>query len=256
MFRMSSFKLSMYQTCPQQYKFTYVDQLADQYKTPKPYLTMGAHVHNTLYDVYQKHAANERSYELMETILRQRWKENRHGFKDLEEERTWGLKALHMLKTFAYKNDLTINPVLLEDYYDMDLTEDIKIVGRIDRVDATEAGLHVIDYKTGKYDPDTISDLQLLLYAMIVQHNLHKPVERASFLYLTDNQWYTVDVTDDMYADIADQLIQEVETIKRDKNFLPQINRYCGSCDFLEICPKAAEIKDRIRLGTLTDGEY
>ena len=152
MFRASSFKLRMYETCPQQYKFQYIDKLADQYKTPKPYLTMGAHVHNALYDFYEQNEPEHRNWEILEALLRKRWRENRNGFADKEDEREWGMKALQMLKQYVLKNDVLETPVMLEDYYDADVSEDIKVIGRIDRVDEDEEGLHVIDYKTGKYD--------------------------------------------------------------------------------------------------------
>ncbi|MDP3970469.1 MAG: PD-(D/E)XK nuclease family protein [bacterium] len=251
MFRASSFKLTMYENCPLQYKFTYVDHIADQYKKPKPYLTMGAHVHNALKDFYEQVDPIERDWEVLESMLRKRWTENRKGFISREDEKNWGTKALQMLKQYVYKNDVTKDPVMLEDYYDVDLTEDVKVIGRIDRVDKDEEGLHVIDYKTGAYNEDDISDIQLILYAMIVQANRKEPVYRASFLYLASNQWYSLDISDDMFEDIGAELLDRVEQIKKDQQMLPTINKYCKNCDFLEICPKKNEIEKLIEAGEL-----
>lgn len=253
MFKASAFKLKMYETCPQQYKFTYIDRVADEYKQPKPYLTMGAHVHNTLKDFYEQVESTERNWEILESMLRKRWTENRKGFADREDEKQWGMKALQMLKQFIYKNDILKNPVMLEDYYDMDLTEDIRVLGRIDRVDQDDEGLHVIDYKTGKYDEDDISELQLIIYAMIVNANNKEPVYKASYLYLGTNQWYSIDISPEMYDEAGQEMIDRVEQIKADNEYTPTINKYCKHCDFVEICPKSSEVKERIKNNMLQE---
>ncbi|MBI2415832.1 MAG: PD-(D/E)XK nuclease family protein [Candidatus Kerfeldbacteria bacterium] len=246
MFKASPFKLRMYEVCPQQYKFTYLDQLAADYRRPKPYLTMGAHVHYTLKDFYERLEPTQRTWPALEQLLRQRWRENRRGFKDASDEQRWGMKALQMLKLFILKNDVTTTPAMLEDYYDMLLTDQLKVLGRIDRVDHDAAGLHVIDYKTGQFDEAEVSDLQLITYAMIVHARTHQPVYRASYLFLATNQWYSIDVTEDLYQAAADEILERVEKIIQDNSFQPTPNRYCRHCDFIDICPRSAEIKTKL----------
>ena len=41
----SYFRLNMFRQCRQRYKLHYVDGLAQEYRKPRPYLTMGEHVH-------------------------------------------------------------------------------------------------------------------------------------------------------------------------------------------------------------------
>lgn len=253
MFRASAFKLRMYETCPQQYKFAYIDHLADEYKKPKPYLTMGAHVHNALHDFYEQYEPAERSWDVLEQLLRKRWRENRKGFSGKDDEAKWGIKALQMLKQYYHKNDVTVTPVMLEDYYDMDIADDIKLIGRIDRADTYEDGLHVIDYKTGKYDEDDISNTQLVLYAMIVGANSKLPVHKASYLYLATNQWHTIDIANEMYEAAAEDIVEQVEIIKESKEFPATINKYCKHCDFIDVCPRSSEVKQLIESGTLPE---
>lgn len=246
MFKVSPYKLNMYEVCPQQYKFTYVDFLADEYKTPKPYLTMGAHVHNSLKDFYEL-KPEDRNYEKLEQLLRKRWIENRRGFISQDDEHEWGLKALQMLKLYTYKNDVAPTPMLLENYYDMDLTEDVKVLGRIDRIDHDAQGLHVIDYKTGKYNEGEVSDEQLIVYAMIIRANQSIPVYKASYLFLATNQWYSLDITEDMYEEVTAGILEKVETMRADRTFTPKISSYCRHCDFIEICPKSVEAKQYLK---------
>ncbi len=246
MFKISPFKLTMYETCPRQYKYTYVDYIADEYKTPKPYLTMGAHVHNSLKDLYEQYAPAERNYQVLEALLRKRWRENRKGFMDIADEREWGTKALQMLKLYTFKNDLMKTPVMLEDYYDTEIASDIKVLGRIDRVDQDAEGLHVIDYKTGQFKEDEVSEDQLAIYAMIVRANQSIPVYKASYLYLATNQWYSIDISDDLFEPITEELIEKVNLIRADQQLEPKISSRCKHCDFLEICPRSAEAKQFI----------
>ena len=237
----------MFELCPLQYKFVYIDHIADQYKTAKPYLTMGAHVHNALNDFYGKLKPEERTLENLESLLRKRWTENRAGFSGVDDERKWGNKALSMLKLYIHKNDVTKTPVSLEDYYDADIAEDAKVLGRIDRVDQEKDGLHVIDYKTGKFDEEEVSDSQLKIYALIMSANLQDDIYKASYLYLPMNQWYTVPIDPDEFSEIQKTILNKIKTIKQEKKFAPCLNKYCKNCDFLEICPKKEEVEDKIR---------
>lgn len=247
MFRASAFKLRMFETCGQQYKFTYIDHLDREYKKPKPYLTMGAHVHNALHDFYEQLEPEDRTYDRLEQLLRKRWRENREGFVSREDEAKWGLKALQMLRLYCHRMDTTKTPLILEDYYDADIGGDVKLIGRIDRADLEEDGtLHVIDYKTGKYNEEDISELQLQLYSIIVSANQKMPVTKASYLFLGTMQWHTIDVSPESMEAAVAEVQEEVEAIKAEKEFAPQINPYCKNCDFLEICPSREEIKTRI----------
>lgn len=237
MFKASPYKLKMFATCPLRYKFTYIDFLDKEYKKPKPYLTMGAHVHNALHDFYEKLEPEERTWENLEKLLRKRWQENRKGFAGKEDEKKWGMKALQMLKMYCFKNDLKKTPAMLEDYYDMEIDDGLKVLGRIDRVDEENEGYHVIDYKTGKIDEEDNSNLQLIAYAMIMSHNMKVPVYKASYLYLQTNTWKSIDITEGDYNKSIEEIRKQVEKIKAEKEFAPKINKNCKNCDYLKICP-------------------
>lgn len=247
MFKASAYKLKMFELCPLQYKFVYIDHIADQYKQAKPYLTMGAHVHNALHDFYSKLKPAQRDWPHLEDLLRQRWAENRSGFSGPEDEKRWGTKALQMLKLYLHKNDVEKTPVMLEDYYDTEISEDAKVLGRIDRVDQEEKGLHVIDYKTGKFDKEDLSELQLKIYAMIMSANLKDDIYKASYLYLPLNQWHTIEIKPQEFSKIKKNILKQIEKIKQEKEFKPCLNKYCKNCDFLEICPKKEEVLNKMK---------
>lgn len=239
MFRISNFKAGTYKQCPQKYKCMYVDKIPSR---PKPYLTMGAHVHNALHDFYSKLPPTERTEERLIKLLKVRWLEDRKVFASREEENKWGTKAVQMLRLYVYHHDVQKTPVMLEDYYDIDLGHDYKLLGRIDRVDQEDDGLHVIDYKTGKKRAGEIDETQLALYAAIVSANVPTPVVRASFLFLEDSSLHTIDVSDYDYTTLLSEQVALAKHIEAEKEFLPKMNKYCMHCDYLQMCPKQQEI--------------
>lgn len=242
MFRISPYKYNLYRQCPAAYKFTYIDGIANEYKKPKPYLTMGSHVHNALKDLYDKIQPEKRNYHALESLLRIRWPENRKGFANTKEERTYGIEALQMLRLFAHKMDIQKTPLLLEDYYDADINDRIILLGRIDRVDEEGQGVHVIDYKTGRSNDSDDWKFQVLAYALIVSRSLKKPVIKASCLYLRNFEWKSVKPTEKDYASLIIDLDKQVSIIQSDKIFEAQTGKHCKFCDFRSICVKKDEI--------------
>lgn len=246
-FSASAFKLNLYKTCPKQYSFVYLEGLKDQYETPKPYLTMGAHVHNALKDLYELVDPNARTAEKLETLLRTRWKENRKGFDTVEDERKWGTKAIQMLRLFAHKTDLSQTPVMLEDFYDANITPALRLIGRVDRVDELSDGtLHVKDYKTGKPDPEP-DFLALLLYTYIIQQSTGKTVSKASYWYLMNGELATVVPDEENMAEALEEVQRVVGKITKDQDFEPTLNPFCRTCDFQSICPIQDQVQDYLK---------
>lgn len=241
MFRASSFRLSMFEQCPRRYKFHYVDELARTYAKPRPYFTMGDHVHAALKDFMSSVPVAERTASRLEDLLREKWRRYRKGFADLEEERQWGEKALAQLRWFAGSQDLSVTPLMLEDYHTAELSPKIALVGRIDRVDQeTGEGLHIIDYKTGRM-PEEIDSTQLLIYTLILSRKQDQPVTRASYLYLDAGEMRSLHHTPADLEEATDYVISAVDRILAEREYPAIVNGRCLACDFLEICPRREE---------------
>lgn len=244
MFSVSPYKIDVFDTCPFKYKCVYIDRVADKYEKPKPYLTMGSHIHNALKDYYDLFKKGERSREALEKRLRERWTENRKGFIDKSDENRWGTKALNMVRVFEASEYSKREPELLEDYYDAVVDGEFKINGRIDRADEEDEGLHVIDYKTGKSDAER-NNLQLLLYAFIVQNHARRQVTKASFWYLSDNTFHSIEPDEEDLRVVVDGVREKVKIMKAERDFKPKVNKFCKYCDFFEICPARDKIESQ-----------
>jgi len=241
MFEASPFSLNMFQQCPRQYKFQYIDHLGDIYRKARPYFTMGDHVHATLKDFLSVVPVSERNPLKLEDLLREKWRRNRKGFSDREDEKRWGEKALNQLRWFAQNVDISVTPFMIENNHRAELTDNILLKGRIDRVDKeADSSLHIIDYKTGKM-PAEINQLQLHIYALILSRKQDLQVKRASYLYLGVGKFQSIELTAQDLAQATSYVIDMVDRICKEKEYPATPNIYCWNCDFLEICPSKEE---------------
>jgi putative RecB family exonuclease len=241
MFEASPFSLNMFQQCPRQYKFQYVDHLGDIYRKARPYFTMGDHVHAALKDFLSIVPVSERNLPKLEDLLREKWQRNRKGFNDREDEKRWGEKALNQLRWFVKNLDISVTPFMIENNHRAELTDNILLKGRIDRVDKEpNGGLHIVDYKTGKM-PAEINQLQLHIYALILSRKQELPVKRASYLYLEVGKFQTIELTVQDLKQATSYVIDMVARIREETEYSATPNIYCWNCDFLEICPSKEE---------------
>jgi len=241
MFEASPFSLNMFRQCPREYKFQYIDRLSDIYKKARPYFTMGDHVHATLKDFLSIVPVSERKLLKLEDLLREKWRRNRKGFNDREDEKRWGEKALQQIRWFIQNQDIAVIPFMIETTHRVEFTSNILLKGKIDRVDKEADGsLHIVDYKTGKM-PAEINRLQLHIYALILSKKQDLPVKKASYLYLQAGKFQTIELTTEDLAQATSYVIDVVDSIRQEKEYSATPNVYCWNCDFIEICPSKEE---------------
>lgn len=241
MFEASPFKLNMFQQCPRQYKFHYLERLGDIYRKPRPYFTMGDHIHATLKDFLSIVPVSERNFSKIEELLRQKWRRNRKGFANREEEKLWGKKALQQVHWFVQNQDISVTPLMVENIHRVELTNNIILQGKIDRVDKeVDGSLHIIDYKTGKM-PAEINQIQLYIYALILSKKQTLPPRKASYLYLEAGKLRTAILTISELDQATLHVTALVDRILSERVYPATPNPFCWNCDFIEICPEREE---------------
>ena len=261
-------KLGIFTQCAKKYHFEYLDpemaKIKKQVKKKTPVLEMGSFVHDAL-TLFFKLPYQQRIGKAMEKILKDLWQGPRgeeFGFKSIEEERDYYGQSLEMLKWFVENED--INPKLFnlpvsppgnsfDDYKKVAFGDNLKIGGKLDRVDSLPQGdLEIIDYKTGKEKND---NFQLLFYVFLVESLFNKKVTQATYIYLKSGQKRSVVPTEELREQTKKRILDTVEEIGSEKKWEPNISKLCGYCDYLPYCPAKQEIEESLGIKAKEDGE-
>lgn len=246
-------QLAAFKTCPYQYKFAHV------LKVPvfgRWTFSFGKTMHNTLQNYFTLwlERAGKRQVSLFEALGTENepipvsekelleqydlawiddWYEDD---KQREEYREKGKESLlAYFRSFAVKRP---NPLYLEQGFTLKFG-DVVLKGRIDRMDACEDGVEIIDYKTGS--PKTEKTLkpedreQLYLYQMAAIDVLGLKPKKLTYHYLEDNSEVSFLATDDQLSELRQNIIDRVQMIRKSV-FEPTPGFHCRFCDFADIC--------------------
>lgn len=258
-------QLETYENCPQKYAFSRDPDIRAKYSKSSPHLVLGNAVHDALQYFFDlsKVPVGERTYDRLCGLLRDAWA-GRNLFRrnarkqaearqqafggDRELEKKWGEKALNILYRFTSTQPTDAVPLTAEQFHEIQLTDDIWLGAKIDRVDRLPGGeLKVIDYKTGKppfartEDALASSDLQLAAYALVVTRKFRGKVARCSYLFLDHDLELGYEPTEELLARKEAEIVAICERIRDDKEFAPTPNVLCPWCDYREICPRGDE---------------
>ena len=183
-------RINSFQVCPMHYYMQYVLNVP---MPPSGSLSFGTSMHNTMRMFYQQQLLNKKENskkkKAVETILNiygQNWVSR--GFESKEQEEKMKAQGEEWLKDYV-ENEF--NPEILPIELEMPFTlkiEDLKVGGRIDRVDKlSNDTLEIIDYKTGSAKDEKYlkKDLQLAIYALAVTQSdlFNQPIDKLKLSY-------------------------------------------------------------------------
>jgi len=261
-------KISLFEKCPKEYYFNYLDPeislIKKYFKKQTEHQTKGSAVHGAI-TLFHHLPLEKRTFKNLKDFLYKAWFAEKDifkkpplgelgGFKDLDHERKVYGQALALLKNFfemPEEKSFHLNnkekkifylptkniKESFKDYEEMikPLDRDVLISGKFDRIDSFENGdLEVIDYKTGKNQSD---HFQLYFYKLLAEINFKKKVSSVSFYCLNNGKVEKFNVSNVSNEKIKGRILKIIEKIKNTKKFLPKKNRMCNYCDFQEICP-------------------
>lgn len=230
-----------FRQCRQRYKFLYIDKLGDKYGRPRPYFTMANHVHATLRDFLSLKPASLRTPIAIEKLLKHNWRRYRIGFRDETDEMRWAEKALAQLKAFITNHEVSVQPLIMEKAMKTQITLGLVLRSRVDRIDREPDGsLHIIDYKTGNM-PHEIDWTQLELETLIASRHLPWPVSKISYLYLNPSLMQSAEMSEKDLRRIHWDTLNIARKIHHERQFRPMPGPWCGTCDFISICPNKSE---------------
>ena len=201
---------SSYRECARRWKFRYVDRLPDPPGEPA---VTGTFAHMVLEKLMQEPVDN-RTVDRAKELARELWPklENSRDYQglDLDDEASlqfrWnGWKAIEGLWDLEDPREVTVAST------EQDVRVEINGVpfrGIIDRVDQTDDGLVVTDYKSGKAPSERFSTnyaTQMLLYAAALTELEGRKPAKAQLLYLGQKA-VEVEVTDENLTEAVDEL--------------------------------------------------
>ena len=235
-------QIQAFEMCPMHYKMRYILKLPSQ---PVAALSFGISMHNVMKDYYQALIKKEKvDQSALESILKTRW--IREGYKSKSHEETAFVRAKEILVNYVRENaNQSRLPVALELPFKY-MIGDLKVAGRIDRIDMTEEGkMEIIDYKTGENLPDKKklkTNLQLSMYALAAtkindsvfkQYSPEKVL--LSLYYLDSGVRLTTMRTKEQLEEAQDLILKKVEEIEN-SSFECRGGIFCKTCEYKMVC--------------------
>lgn len=236
--RISYSALNSYQICPLKYKFQYIDKI----KTPKSKeAVFGTLVHSTLNFIHTP-AILAPSLEEALNHFSKNW--NDDVFENELEERAAFSQGVDIIRRYYNDNDIAkVNIVALESNFQIKLGDHV-VNGIVDRIDRTEDGYEIIDYKTAKKMPsqDKVdNDVQLTIYLQAFldrypeeRKNLDKL--KVSLYFVKHGVKLSSTRTEEDLKNIENRFLEVIKKIE-ESEFEAVINPLCDWCDFQKYCP-------------------
>lgn len=259
-------RIGSYESCPLQYKYSYIDRIEVEVKdTVETFL--GSRVHEALEKLYRDKKF-ERLLTLEELLayFNKRWQEE------------WKDTIIIVKKDYTQENFRKMGERQLEDYYNkykpfdhgkilgletkdqMPLDEDgnYKFHIRIDRLMDMGNGLYEVhDYKTGSSlskQEDLDNDRQLAMYSLWVRKQF-KDFKKARLVwhFLAFDKEMDSFRTDEQLEELKEEVLTKIREIEEAKEFPSHVSQLCDWCLYKEICP---EWKHEIQLEQKPENEY
>jgi len=232
--------LQMFDICPLHYKAKVIFNIP----TPTSAVqSFGISVHNTLYNFYKRILEGDAlSLKQLIEILKKQWLSDGYDGKKHEEERF--SQAIKILEEF-YKTEFKtrIKPLALELPFSFVLKNNVKVFGKIDRVDKRGNGIEIIDYKTGIDNPkaDKAHRLQLAMYALAATRVKDEVLNRnpkditLTLHFLEENTKKSMNFQQEDLDKLESQLIEKIGEIEK-SDFLCSRSIICQNCEYRMLC--------------------
>lgn len=209
-----------------------------------PALEIGTAVHKLLEEKYSKDISNE---ELLD-------KANKLDIDPffICEVKDY-LRAYFKIKDYE---EMSIKPTYLtEDEIICDVSPigvelPVKIKGYVDRIDLTEKGTYIIDYKTASRKPheDKYID-QMILYKWIVEEKYGVDVKGVyvASIFKQDPKYIKQNITLKKQSKLIDKIFsvdeEVVDSLKNNNSYIKRKGEHCRFCPIKDICDKEVSLK-------------
>jgi RecB family exonuclease len=240
-------RLGTFTACPRRYRFTYLVRPVPPKGPPWAHNSLGAAAHNALRDWWLL-PVGRRTVAAAGRLVDTAWISE--GFADPEQSARWRERARAWVEAYVAPLDPHDEPVGVERGVAV-RTERLALSGRVDRIDARDGELVIVDYKTGRWVPDTDDargSLALAVYALAAGRTLRRPCHRVELHHLPTGRvaaWEHTDATIARHVARAGDTADDIENAAAaaaagadvDEAYPPLPGRQCGWCDYRRHCP-------------------
>jgi len=251
-FVISPTKLRTFRLCEAKYRLEYIDKIGKFYHRARAGHAFGHSLHRALDAFHNAGGAETVTAEALTASLETVWV--RAGYKDTEQELAYQEEAVRILQEYhavhveqvQRTEDAPPPPQLLftEKTLRMDLSPEVALSGRIDRVDEYHDGsLEIVDYKSGiesVTEEDVAKSLAMSIYQLLLKHKMPERRVFATLVALRTGQRASWELSAEQGKELASECLETAETL-RNRNWevvLPVQNNHCPYCDFLPYCTR------------------
>ena len=237
---LSHSSITLYNECPQKYKFKYIDKIPEK---PKHFFSFGRSVHAALEYFYgpvlTPEAPKAPSLEDLLKHYREIWE--KPGYRDENHEAECFEDGRQILTRFHDKHAKSFHVPLSVEYKFEFEHEGIPLTGMVDRIDELPDGrLSILDYKTGKKLAAGRLDIdaQLTMYQFACESQLGKEVGELIFYHLpTLKEHRTVRRGKPLVAELTKRIVDTAEGIMASRFDPKPTENACRWCDYKPLCP-------------------
>lgn len=239
--QLSFFQVNDYLTCPLKYKFRHMLKIP---VLPHHNLVFGRVLHSLIhYYLTQRMAGKKLTEKDLIKEYENRWVNE--GFLSREHEEMRKKAGEKALRRFYRREEASpLLPRFLERNFWW-RTGNVKFVGRWDRVDYTEKGAVIIDFKASEIEDQKKADkkaresLQMDLYALSFIHTQDVPLLETQLYFLESGIIGAAQKTDKDLNKAVEKIHKAESGIRRQDFTAKPDWHHCNLCEFKSICPSS-----------------
>jgi RecB family exonuclease len=173
---------------------------------------------------------------LLGSILEEVWKEQE--FPDSRRAPTFKRLGAEQLEAYRNKGGFDAPPEFLEHSFSA-AVDGWTLRGIIDRIDRTETGWRIVDYKSGRPITRRRRDMQVALYALGATAALSLDPIELEVVYLASGESIKVEKVNALVAEATTQAAEVAEGVRAGRFEARPERRRCRLCPYRLACADA-----------------
>ncbi len=226
--------ISAYRDCPRQYWYRQEQRLPAEQSAEAVH---GVILHEVLRQAGEvRRGGGEVTAHLLAEIHAQVWA--RTPFPDARRATTFRRIGGAQLESYRQRGGFDATPEHLEHPFSA-AVDGWTLRGVIDRIDRTESGWRIVDYKSGRPLTRSRRDMQVALYALGAKSALRLDPVELEVVYLASGDTVNVDNVDTLVADATSQAAEVAEGVRAGRFEPRPERRRCRLCPYRLACAEA-----------------